>query len=88
MRLGVVDGKSAITKFFHGNEAKVRISVAAETQSGDSLFDSIRQSQCTRLVYNGRVVGLSDLAELEQAANVDRCRVVLVADLKSIKSHC
>jgi hypothetical protein len=65
---------------FHTGEDEVRIDLGGGGAVPDRLFEAIHDRQCTRSVYDGRVVAPEDLKTLESAARIAGCSLMLVTE--------
>jgi len=65
---------------FVSDTAGLRVDLERTSLSKEPLFAAIRNRQCTRADYDGRVIGSTDIALIEQAAAVPGCQVMLITE--------
>ena len=73
-------GSSTSVSFNRDGDGAVEVDRAAGNTGRDGLFDAILERQCTRSDYDGRAVSAADMAQLEAAAKVDGCRLIIIPD--------
>ncbi len=64
----------------------IEIDLVASQPAASPLFRAIAARQSTRVNFDGRPVSAADLAQLEQAATVEGCRVIVVPDRRAIEN--
>lgn len=62
------DGQRASVRFDPAGEGSVRVDLTQAAPAVSSLYAAITARQCTRSLYDGRTVTLSDLEQLNEAA--------------------
>ena len=78
-------GNSTSVTFGTDGEGSVEIDRVAGNTGRDGLFDAILERQCTRSEYDGRQVGTGEIGQLEKAARMDGCRLVIIPDRDRIE---
>jgi hypothetical protein len=78
-------GSKTSVSFSPDGEGAVEIDLVAGTAQRDVLFDAILERQCTRSEYDGRAVSAENITQLETAAKVDGCRIVIIPDRDRIE---
>lgn len=74
------EGQSAAIEFDAAGDGQVRIGLAKGTGGANAWFDAILKRQCTRSDYDGRAISVEELRELEEAASIQGCRVILISE--------
>ena len=78
-------GSSASVAYNPDGDGSVEIDLVAGNTGRDQLFDAILERQCTRSEYDGRQVGQDEIRQLENAAGMDGCRLIIIPDRDRIE---
>ena len=78
-------GSKTSVSFNPDGEGAVEIKLDAGRAVSVGLFEAIAERQCTRSEYDGRPVSAGEISQLETAANVDGCRLVIIPERQRIE---
>ena len=78
-------GSSVSVAFSPAGEGAVEIDRIEGKTGPDELFDTIVERQCTRSEYDGRQVSTEHARQLETAAGVEGCGLILISDRNRIE---
>jgi hypothetical protein len=78
-------GSKTSVSFNPDGEGAVEIKLDAGRALSDGLFEAIVERQCTRSEYDGRTVSTGEISQLETAAKVDGCRLVMIPERERIE---
>ena len=78
-------GSKTSVNFNPEGEGAVEIKQGAGSADSDGLFEAIVERQCTRSEYDGRSVSAGEISQLETAAKVDGCKVIVIPDRDRIE---
>ena len=78
-------GLSTSISFNPAGNGSVEIDRIAGNTGRDGLFDAILERQCTRSEFDGRQVSTGEIRQLEAAAKVDGCRLVIISERNRIE---
>ncbi len=73
-------GSSVSITYNPDGDGAVEIRPGAGSPHSDGLFDAIMERQCTRSEYDGRAISAERIVQLETAAQVDGCRLIVIPD--------
>mgnify|MGYP001827197668 CR=1 FL=1 len=78
-------GSKMSVSFNPDGEGAVEIKPGAGSADSDGLFEAIVERQCTRSQYDGRPVSANEISQLETAAKVEGCKLVVISDRDRIE---
>lgn len=78
-------GSSTSVSFNSDGDGAVKVDRAAGNTGRDSLFDAILERQCTRSDYDSRAVSADNISQLEAAAKIEGCRLIIIPDRDRIE---
>jgi len=78
-------GSKTSVSFNPDGEGAVEIKLGAGSTDSGGLFEAIAERQCTRSQYDGRSVSAGEISQLEAAAKVDGCRLVIIPERDRIE---
>ncbi len=78
-------GSGVSATFNPAGDGAVEIRPGPAGMHSEGLFDAILDRQCTRSEYDGRAVSAEHIEQLETAARVDGCRLIVIPDRGQIE---
>jgi len=78
-------GSKMSVSFNPEGKGAVEIKPGVGGTDSDGLFDAIVERQCTRSEYDGRPVSAGEIGQLETAAKVDGCRLIIISERDRIE---
>ncbi len=78
-------GSKTSVSFNPEGEGAVEIKQGAGSTDRDGLFEAIVERQCTRSQYDGRRVSTGEISQLEAAAKVGGCKLIIIPERDRIE---